>query len=97
MSKPKKNMTDNLLSDPVIGELTAIQDPDQAAAPAKRSKAQKTASVYMSNDQHAALERIAQELDTNKHAVMQLAIKHFIEDYESGNYKPQALYKKVYF
>ncbi len=95
MSKDKGNMTDNLLAD-----IMQAQQPAQAAtdpAPAKRSKAQKTASVYMTNDQHAAIERIAQELQTTKHAVMQLAIRHFIEDYESGTYKPQPLYKKVYF
>lgn len=92
MSKAKGNMTNNLL-----GEILNSQAPDQPAAPAKMTKAAKTASVYMTADQHAALERIAQELETNKHAVMQLAIRHFIEDYESGTYKPQALYKKVYF
>lgn len=91
MSKPKGNMTGSLLED-----LTNAEDPAPAAAPAKKSKAQKTASVYMTNDQHAAIERIAQELETNKHAVMQLAIRHFIEDYENG-YRPQPLYKKVYF
>lgn len=70
----------------------------QPAAPApKMSKAAKTSSVYMSADQHAAIERIARELETNKHNVMQIAIRHFIEDYDSGKYKPQALYKKVYY
>ena len=92
MSKQKGNMTDNLL-----GEILSSQAPEADPAPAKMTKAAKTASVYMTADQHAALERIAQELETNKHAVMQLAIRHFIEDYNSGAYKPQALYKKVYF
>ena len=96
MSKQKKNMTGSL-TESLLGELTNSQESDQAAEPVKKTKAQKTASVYMTNDQHAALERIAAELDTNKHAVMQLAIRHFIEDYDSGKYKPQPLYKKVYF
>ena len=72
MSKDKGIMTDNLLAD-----IMQAQQPVQAAAdpvPAKRSKAQKTASVYMTNEQHTAIERIAQELQTTKHAVMQLAI-----------------------
>ena len=90
MSKDKGTMTDNLIAD--------IMQAQQPAAPApKMSKAAKTSSVYMSADQHAAIERIARELETNKHNVMQIAIRHFIEDYDSGKYKPQALYKKVYY
>ena len=96
MSKTKGNMTGSLEGS-LLENLTGAADPIQAAAPEKKTKAQKTASVYMTNDQHAAIERIARELETNKHAVMQIAIRHFIEDYDSGKYKPEPLYRKVYF
>lgn len=98
MSKSKPNMTDKLIN--AVMEAQAQQPADPAApdpAPAKMSKAAKTASVYMTADQHAALERIAKELDTNKHAVMQIAIRHFIADYDSGKYKPEPMYKRVYY
>ena len=88
MSKDKGNMTDNLLAD-----IMQAQQPAPAAndpAP-KMSKSAKTASVYLTAQQHAALERIARELGANKHNVMQLAIRHFIEDYDSGKYIPQPL------
>jgi uncharacterized protein YfaQ (DUF2300 family) len=86
-------------SSALMQELTEVQQPAPAAsepAQAKMSKAAKTASVYMTAQQHAAIERIAKELETNKHSVMQLAIRHFIEDYESGKYTPVPRFKKVY-
>ena len=93
-SKDKGDMTNNLLED-----IMQAQQPAPAAsdpAQAKMSKAAKTASVYMTAQQHAAIERIAKELETNKHSVMQIAIRHFIEDYESGKYTPVPRFKKVY-
>ena len=94
MSKDKKAMTDSLIADIMQSQ----QPQQQPAAPApKMSKAAKTASVYMTADQHAALDRIAKELGTNKHNVMQIAIRHFIADYDSGQYIPEPRYKKVYY
>lgn len=101
MSKSAMDMTKSLL-DKLSQQPPQQTEPIPPAAapdpaPAKMSKAAKTASVYMSADQHAALERIAQALGTNKHAVMQIAIRHFIQDYDSGKYIPEPLYKKVYY
>lgn len=82
-----------------VQQLTGEQQPAPAAdpAPAKMKKSAKTASVYMTAEQHETIESIAAELGTNKHAVMQLAIRHFIQDYQSGKYKPTPLYKQVYY
>ena len=92
MSKDKGNMTDTLLAD-----IMQAQQPAPAAeTPApKMTKAAKTTSVYLSADQHAKLTEIAAALETNKHAVLQLAIRRFIEQWDAG-YRPEALYKKVY-
>ena len=87
----KKSFDNSALMQQLTGEQQT--EPVQA----KMSKAAKTASVYMTAQQHAALERIAGELETNKHSVMQIAIRHFIEDYENGKYKPEPRYKKVYY
>ncbi len=90
MSKQKGNMTDNFLEG-----IISTQAPEQPA-PEKMTKAAKTVSVYLSAEQHAKLDSIAKELHTNKHAVMQLAMKKFIRDYDNG-YRPEPLYKLVYY
>ena len=72
-------------------QLTPATDP----TPEKMTKAAKTTSVYLSAEQHAKLQAIARELDTNKHAVLQLAVRRFIEEWDKG-YRPEARYKKVY-
>ena len=92
MSKDKGNMTDNLLAD-----IMQAQQPAPAAndpAP-KMTKAAKTTSVYLTAEQHAKLSAIARELETNKPAVMQLALRRFIEQWDAG-YRPEPLFKKVY-
>ena len=95
-------MTKKFENNNVLQQIINNQAPDQQPAapdpaPKKMSKSSKTTSVYLTADQHATLERIARELETNKHAVLQLAVRHFIEEYESGTYKPKPLFRKVYF
>lgn len=104
MSKSAMDMTEKLLAklsqqpqQPQPQQQPKAQTPAPDPAPAKMSKAAKTASVYMTADQHAALDRIAKELGTNKHNVMQIAVRHFIADYDSGQYIPEPRYKKVYY
>lgn len=91
MDKATIDMTKNLMDKLSQQPAPAAADP----APAKMSKAAKTTSVYLSADQHAKLQAIARELETNKHAVLQLAVKRFIEEWDKG-YRPEARYKKVY-
>lgn len=100
MSKSKTNMTDSLINNimdaqQLTPEPPAAPDPVYPA-PDKMPKAAKTASVYLSADQHMKLQSIAMILETNKHAVMQLAIKHFIEDWDNG-YRPKSVYRKIYY
>ena len=78
----------------IIGN-QAQEPTETAAAPAPMPKAAKTTSVYLSADQHAKLDSIARELDTNKHALLQLAVRRFISDWDNG-YRPEPLFKKVY-
>ena len=93
MEKKNTDMTAALMA----GIMQQQQPQDQQPAPKKMSKSSKTTSVYLTAAQHETLERIARELETNKHAVLQLAVRHFIEEYENGTYKPKPLFKKVYF
>lgn len=98
MSKNKTDMTSNLLGEIMQAQQTTpikqVSIPNEETN-TKMNKAQKTASVYLTAEQHAKLADIAKELETNKHAVMQLALRHFIDEWEKG-YRPEPVLKKVY-
>jgi len=94
MSKTKGNMTETLLAK--LSKQTPAADPAPVTdPPEKMTKAAKTTSVYLSADQHEKLQAIARDLETNKHAVLQLAVRRFIEEWDKG-YRPEPVYKKVY-
>lgn len=90
----KGDMTGNLIN-AVLDAQQQQPAPGQAESAPKMSKAAKTTSVYLSAAQHNRIEQIAKELQTSKHAVLQVAIKYFIEQYDRG-YRPEPVYKRTY-
>lgn len=77
------------------GESTTLEPAAGQTAEEKRKEAKRrTAAVYLTAGQFQQLDAIAQELGTNRHAVMQYAIRKFLEGWAQGE-RPEKIYKAI--
>ena len=71
-----------------IGEIFKRTEPAvQEEKTAKLTK--KPLSVYLTLEEKARLEEIAQEIGQSKHAIMQFSIREFLRRYDAGEYEIQ--------